>query len=125
MPEAQNGDGRLFMDKQGRERLRVYGTGNWNFNEEGTAITLQQLYAMELKGGRYPKKDQPRQVTFKAIRDKSFIISGIEAGEIYYLMVVKGGDAFCYAYVHYPQEQAQAYKPTVELLSRTFRYIGN
>lgn len=125
LPEAPNGDGRIFMNNQGRECLRVYGTGSWNFNKESEPIDLKQLYQLELKGGRFPKKEQPRLVTYKAYHDKSFIISGTEGDEIFYMMVLQGRDAFCYAYLHYPKQQATTYKPLAEVLARTFRYIGN
>lgn len=119
-PEAQNGDGRHFNDARGVDRLTVYGSGNWNFNDEGTAVPLATVYQQELKGGRFPDANAHRVVTYKALGKTSFIISGTEKGEIFYLKVIKKADAFCFAYLHYPADLAKQYNPIAALIAKTF-----
>ncbi len=119
-PEAQNGDGRIFKDIRGAEKLSVYGTGNWTFNDDGTAITLEQLYRIELKGGRFPKEGTHRIVTYKTSSKTAFIFSGTEGKEIFYIKVLKRDDAFCYAWLHYTATEADKYKPVAELIAHSF-----
>ena len=119
-PEAHNGDGRVFNDKAGQERLRVYGTGDWTFNGEGTAITLGQLYRMELKGGRYPSKPA-RVVTYSVLKKDWFVLSGTVGKEVFYLKVVAREDAFCYASLKYPKADSATYNPVAARLAGSFR----
>lgn len=119
-PEAQNGDGRLFTDKAGQERLRVYGAGNWTFNDEGRAITLPQLYRMELQGGRFPSKPA-RVVKYSVLKKDWFVLSGTIGGKIFYLKVLTKGDAFCYAVLRYPESDSVIYNTVSAKLAGGFR----
>lgn len=119
-PEAQNGDGRVFNDKTGKERLRVYGTGNWTFNADGNAISLPELYRMELRGGRFPSKPA-RVVTYSVLKKGWFVMSGTVGNEIFYLNVFAKSDAFCYAMLHYPSEDSATYNPISSKLFKSFR----
>lgn len=119
-PEAHNGDGRVFQDKAGNDRLRVYGTGNWNFNDEGNVISLAQLYRMELKGGRFPSKPA-RIVTYSALKNGWFVLSGTVGNDVFYLKVVAREDAFCYALLKYPKADSAIYNPVAARLAGSFR----
>jgi hypothetical protein len=119
-PEAHNGDGRVFLDSRGQERLRVWGTGNWNFNDEGTPISLAQLYRMELRGGRFPPKPA-RVVTYSALRQGWFVLSGTVGNEVFYLKVLAKDGAFCYASLRYPKSDSAIYNPVASKLASAFR----
>lgn len=120
-PEAYNGDGRSFKDARGIERLSVYGMGDWNFSADGeTPAPIDTVYRQELQGGRFPDAKAHRVVTYKALGKTSFVISGTEKGEIFYLKVIKKDDAFCFAYLHYPADLAKQYNPIAALIAKTF-----
>jgi hypothetical protein len=119
-PEAPNGDGRVFLDRRKAERLRVYGTGNWNFNDAGTPISLAQLFNIELRGGRFPAKPA-RVVTYSALKKDWFVLSGTVGNEIFYLKVIAKDDAFCYAWLRYPKADSAAYNPVSGSIASSFR----
>lgn len=118
-PEAMNGDGRVFLDAGGAERLRVFGTGHWDAN--GDAIPFRRLYQMELKGGRYPNTSKPRTVTYSVFKNDYFVVSGTENGRVFYLKVLRKDDAFAYAYLCYPEADQAQYAPVAGQLFRSFR----
>ena len=118
--EAQNGDGRVFLDRKGRERLRVYGTGNWNFTDDVTAISLAQLYKIELRGGRFPSKP-PLVVTYSTLKKDWFVLSGTSGGEVFYLKVIAKDDAFCYAWLRYPIADTAICNPVAAKVAGSFR----
>lgn len=119
-PVAGNGDGRTFSDAAGKEKLSVYGTGDWTYTTDGSHLTLKALYQRELSGGPLSHRSGKRVITYQTLKGNWFILSGTERGEIFYLKVVKREDAFCYARLHYLPAETAIYKQTALLIAKEF-----
>ena len=86
-PEAQNGDGRIFTDKKGKEILRVYGARNYDI-ESNNSIPLIKLYESELNGDLFHEHPN-RIITYSFIGKKFYVISGTENGNIFYQKTIQ------------------------------------
>jgi len=124
--EAQNGDGRIFTDKKGKEVLRVYGAQN--DDESGTFIPLKKLYNLELKGGQYNEHPN-RVITYSKLGYKFYVISGTENGKIFYqktLQILRDEDTvIAVAMLNYSDADKNIYDQVSKKIFSSFKYCSD
>ena len=114
--EAQNGDGRVFKYKKGKETLVVYGTHNTYFSDE-LQLSFKQIYEREL---REYKKQPHIKVTYSQFNESYYIISGIDHGKIFYQKTFIPGD-FAYAILTYDTSEKAVYDKVAEVIFQSFK----
>lgn len=113
--EAQNGDGRVFLAKRGSAELRVWGQYNALFD------TLKKAYLSDLK-------ERGTGVTYKALFNDSYVISGTKGGKVYYQKTILSGtdgDAgatFATFVIQYNKSEKAKLDPVAAKISRSFKF---
>jgi hypothetical protein len=113
--EAQNGDGRLFEDKKGIAELRVWGQYNALFD------TLKTAYAHDLK-------ERGTGVTYKLLRDNSYVISGKSGDKVYYQKTILSGNdgdadaVFATFTLEYSSTEKNIFDAIATHVSKSFRF---
>ena len=114
--EAENGDGRIFLDKKGRERLVVFGILNQDI--DGNLISLAKRFEIELK--RF-ENNRNNKVTYKFIGNLFCVFSGYKDGQVYYEKIIKKNDAVAIAIIQYSKAEKDIYDPLTEKIMKSFQ----
>lgn len=102
-PESENGDGRIFKDKNGVEVLRVFG--RLNLDQEGETISLEKQYHSDIQD----YKAQTSIITYKKLGKTFFVLSGYRNGKIFYQKTILKKDAFAFAILQYSKSEKAIY----------------
>jgi hypothetical protein len=115
LPESENGDGRIFISKDKKAEIRMYGSLAVEEYE-----TLIQHFAIQSSGLR---------LSFKSIKVSSYIFSGTgEDGKIIYQKTVKRGieymgskntDVFQTLRISYPPDQKKKYESYCAVIAKS------
>jgi hypothetical protein len=110
--ESDNGDGQKFLSKDANTSLLVYATHN------ALDQSLEDAYREQSRGGtaENPKK----VVTYKVLKDNWFIVSGYNAGRVFYQKTIVNGDIFKTFVLEYDEEKKQLYDPITKRLASSF-----
>lgn len=114
-PEAENGDGRVFLTKDKSAELRVWGQYN------ALARTLSDSYKEDL--GTYSTG-----VSYKVLKGSSYVISGTTGGKIFYQKTMLNGSGndtgaiYCTFTITYRKADKAKYDPIVTKIANTFRF---
>lgn len=114
-PEAENGDGRVFLSKSGTAELRVWGQYNALEN------TLNEKYQEDLE-------EYGSGVSYKVLKSGSYVISGIKGGKIFYQKTLLKGDgtdsgSIYYTFtMKYRKSEKAKYDPIVTRVAGSFRF---
>lgn len=114
-PEAPNGDGRIFTDRNGTEILRVFG--RINMDADGNPVSLTRQFQLDLQEA----EKNGDSITYRKLGDTFFVISGYRQGAIFYRKTIARDDAFAYASMRYPATAKATYDPVSANISRSFR----
>ncbi len=114
-PESENGDGRIFVNKERTEILRVYG--RLNQDAEGNPVTLKNQYLLDVKNLTSPET----KATYKKLGTSYYVISGEQEGNIFYRKVIIKDDAFCYAILRYDKLEKAKYDAVAGEIYRSFK----
>ena len=114
-PESENGDGRIFVNKEGTEVLRVYGRINQDAN--GNAITLRKQYLLDIKSLNSTKS----KITYQKFEKDYYVLSGEKNNRIFYQKVIVKEDAFCYALLNYNRLAKDTYDSVSSEIYRSFK----
>ena len=110
--EPVNGDGQIFLSKDRRAELLVYGSYN------SLDQTLKDVLAQESE--RSP--DHPnRVVTYKVLRGDWFVVSGSENGRIFYQKTMLRDSTFKTFRIEYDERQKQTFDPVTAFIVRSFK----
>jgi hypothetical protein len=110
--ESANGDGQRFLSKDGRAELIVWGSNN-ALNEK-----LRDVYERETSAGAgHPK----RIVTYKILQPGWFVVSGSEAGRIFYQKTMLKGDVFKTFRAEYDESDKARFNPIVKRIEKSFK----
>ncbi len=110
--ESDNGDGQKFLSKDAEASLIVYGSNN-ALNQ-----SLEEVYREESRGGtaENPKK----VVTYKVQEDNWFVVSGYNAGRIFYQKTIFADDVLKTFVFEYDESQRELYDPIAKRLEKSF-----
>lgn len=117
--ESQNGDGRVFKNKQGEEVLTVFG--RMNADPDGGAISLEQQYNDDLHGAPEENGNKDRVITYQKLGKTFFVISGYKKGKIFYQKTILKEGAFAYAILEYPESEKEIFDKVSTRLFRSFK----
>ena len=118
-PESQNGDGRVFKNKQGEEVLTVFG--RLNADPDGGTISLEQQYDDDLHGALEENVNKDRVITYQKLGKTFFVISGYKKGKIFYQKTLLKEDAFAYAILEYSENEKEVFDKVSERLFKSFK----
>lgn len=95
--EADNGDGRKFLSRDGRVKLTVYGVNN----------ALNRTHAQEYARAQDAWNTDGAKITLSKLTPQHFALSGFIDNNIFYEKTVFRGDTFCTMIWEYPKELRQ------------------
>ena len=113
--EAQNGDGRAFLSKDGTAKVLVWGQYNALFK------TLKTSYSEDLKSRK-------KGVSYKALLKDGYVISGKSGGKIFYQKTIfngkdgDGGAAFGTFQIEYRSSDKAKFDPIVRNMAASFKF---
>jgi hypothetical protein len=113
--EAQNGDGRAFLTKDGTAKVLVWGQYNALFK------TLKTAYNTDLKS-------HPKGVSYKALLKDGYVISGTSGGKIFYQETLlngkddDGGAVFATFLIEYDATDKAKFDPIVRKMAASFKF---
>ncbi len=114
--EAENGDGRVFLDKHNKEVLSVWGRRN--MDPEGNELTLQQKLKEDIK---YMKESSKTQIIYQKLGKTFFVVTGITDGQIFYQKTILKDGAFATAYLKYANAEKDIYDKISERIFKSFK----
>jgi hypothetical protein len=109
--EADNGDGRQFLSRNGRAKMIVFG--RYALDTEN----LQKEYEAAIRG----EGGATRVVTLKKMKDNWFVVSGREGGKIFYRKTILSGGAFKTFIIEYDESEKKFYDPVTAHVAKSFR----
>jgi len=118
-PESQNGDGRVFKNKQSEEVLTVFG--RMNADPDGGTISLEQQYDDDLHGALEENGNKDRVITYQKLGKTFFVISGYKKGKIFYQKTILKEDAFAYAILEYSENEKEIFDKVSTRLFKSFK----
>lgn len=113
--EAQNGDGRAFLSKDGTAKVLVWGQYNALFK------TLKTAYSDDLKSRK-------KGVSYKALLKDGYVISGTSGGKIFYQKTIlkgkdgDGGAVIGTFQIEYRFSDKAKFDPIVRKMAASFKF---
>jgi hypothetical protein len=112
--EADNGDGQKFLSRDGRAEMIVYGSNN------ALDQRLRDLYNEQLQGGEGDARSK-KIVTYKALRDNWFVVSGGEGDRVFYQKTIFRGGVFKTVRIEYDKSLADIFDKVTKRVVASFR----
>jgi hypothetical protein len=111
--ESDNGDGQLFLSKDAKARVTVFGSYNALEN------TLDTFFEDASRGGR---SDEPNKVvTYKTMRDNWYVVSGFDNGAIFYSKRFLVGDQLVGFDIVYAEDQREIWDTVAAHINASFK----
>lgn len=111
--ESDNGDGQVFLSKNTDAKLLVYGSNN------ALEQSLEDIYREQSRGGM---PDEPQKVvTYRVLKNNWFVVSGYNAGKIFYQKTLLHDKQFKTFIFEYDEKQKKIYDPINIRLAKSFR----
>jgi hypothetical protein len=110
--ESDNGDGQKFLSKDAEVSLIVYGANN------ALDKSLEEMYREESRGGT--PENPKRVVTYKVLEDNWFVVSGYNAGRIFYQKTLLSGGVFKTFVLEYDESEKERYDPIAKQIAKSF-----
>jgi len=117
-PESANGDGRIFIDKQGQEILRVFGRNN--SDPDFGNITLEQQFHTDLHD--IEKQTDHQIITYQKLGKNFFIISGYNNDRFFYQKTILKKGAFGYAMLQDEKSDKVTFDKISERIFKSFQW---
>lgn len=114
-PESENGDGRVFRNKEGKEVLVVYGT--MNLSTQGKNLSLKEQFNSDLQKTRTEKGI----ITYKKYGGTYYVISGYKNDRIFYQKTIVKENTFASAILHYNKAEEDTYSKIAERVFKSFK----
>jgi hypothetical protein len=113
--ESENGDGRVFVNKEGVTVVTVYGTLNQDAN--GNPIALKRQYELDVQ-----RLSQSKAViTYQKLGQNFYVVSGQKNKKIFYRKMIGKGDAYCYAILEYNRMEKNIYDSVSVAIFKSFK----
>lgn len=106
-PEAGNGDGRIFTDKQGNAILTVYGS---------RLDTLSERYQNDLEVIATSKSNS---ITYRKLASSFSVLSGFKGDTVFYYKRIVTDEGLASMMLEYSKSGSVKYKPVVDAVSRS------
>jgi hypothetical protein len=103
--EPDNGDGQVFLSRDGHAEMRVFG--RYNVQNE----TLRSAFNSAQEG---------KSVTYKLLRGNFYVVSGHKDGKIFYEKTMLKGDTFKTFMIEYDEADASTYDAITARVARSF-----
>ncbi len=110
--EADNGDGQKFLSKDADTSLVVYASNNT------LDKSLEEAYREESRGGT--AENPKRVVTYKVLEDNWFVVSGYNAGRIFYQKTLLSGGTFKTFMLEYDESEKARYDAIAKHIEKSF-----
>jgi len=94
-PESENGDGRVFVNKENAKVLTVYG--RLNQDADGNPISLKMQYSLDIQN----LTSSRTKITYKKLGKDFYVVSGERNKKIFYQKMIIKNDAYCYSILEY------------------------
>jgi hypothetical protein len=116
--ESDNGDGQVFLSRDGKAKLTV-----WGEHLVVSGDSLAARYAQRSRSRAASKGIPARTVTYRLSRPDWFVVSGKQGTTIFYEKVIyKAGRSVLASFtLTYPQETAGTYDPVAAKVAASFR----
>lgn len=118
-PESQNGDGRIFNDKDGNKVLTVFG--RLNLDADGDPISLDDQYDEDINSTIDTLGNRIIVISYQKLGKNFFVISGHKNGKIYYQKTILKDDAFAYAILEYNESDKAIFDKVSTQLFKSFK----
>lgn len=115
-PEADLGDGCIFLDKKGNELLRVFGRNNSD-PDLNRIYTLREQWAEDTVAFL---KEPGAAIAYRKVSNTFSVFSGTRAGKIYYQKTIKAGKDLAFALFQYPVAEKEQYDAVVTRMVASF-----
>ena len=113
--ESTNGDGRVFNNKKNEKILTVYG--RLNQDVDGNPVSLKKQYTLDLE----VLQSSHSIISYQKPGTKSYVLSGIKYGNVFYRKVIGKGDSYCYAMLEYDKSEKPVYDKVSVLIAKSFK----
>ena len=114
--ESDNSDGQVFLSRDARVSLRVWGAMDIPEASYGDGFT-------EAARGWPASPGRPaRVVTYKLFKPTFFVVSGVENGQVFYQRTVPNRRAGTYATYLYTYPDGTSAAGTIKSLNSTFHF---
>ena len=110
--ESVNGDGQMFLSRDGRTEMLVYGA----YNSLGKSLS-EVLETEVERSAEHPD----RIVTYQVLRRNWFAVSGIEKGRVFYQKTILRDATFKTFRIEYDESQKRAFDPITTTIVRSFK----
>lgn len=110
--ESDNNDGQKFLSKDAEVSLLVYGSNN------ALDKSLEEVYREESRGGT--AENPKRVVTYKMLEDNWFVVSGYNAGRIFYQKTLLSGGVFKTFILEYDESEKARYDAIAKRIEKSF-----
>lgn len=114
-PESQNGDGRIFLNKNKAEVLIVYGT--MCITPEGNDKSLREQLEDDIQNIISEKG----KLTYKKIGINFYVLSGYKNDKIFYQKTILKEDVFACAILQYNETEKNDYNIIAKLIFESFK----
>jgi len=114
-PESENGDGRIFVNKEGTKVLTVYGSLNQDIN--GDPIPLKRQYALDVQRLVSSKT----KITYQKLGKGFYVVSGERNENTIYQKMIAKKNAFCYSILEYNRSAKDVYDSVSILIFKSFK----
>jgi hypothetical protein len=116
-PEAYNGDGRIFTDKDGIEKLRVWGSKMLSIDSNGDEMNIQASFKYQLA----ESKKTGKLVSYSKLGKNFFVISGNDGKRIFYQKTIRLKDGYGTAMLTYKEAERTRYNILAKQIFASFK----
>ncbi|MBI3521013.1 MAG: hypothetical protein HY062_16865 [Bacteroidetes bacterium] len=103
--ESDGGDGQTFTSKDGQNTLAVFRDYD-DMLSENAKFTIASAYQMETKEN---SDDPKKEITYKKLGKTFFVISGYNAGKIFYQKTIFANDQLATCILTYKESEKSTY----------------
>lgn len=114
-PESENGDGRVFKNKEGENVLTVFG--RINQDEDGKRISLKKQFDQDIAVLKSALSD----VTYKKFYSDYYVIRGFKYTKAFYRKVIVKPDKICIAIIECDDGETKIFDKVSTEIFKDFR----
>ncbi|MDB5279259.1 MAG: hypothetical protein JWR61_4214 [Ferruginibacter sp.] len=113
-PESENGDGRVFVNKEGTKVLTVYG--RLNQDVDGNPVSLKRQYTLDIENLALSKA----KITYQKLGKNFYVLSGEKNNRIFYQKMIAKKNSYCYSILEYNKLAKDVYGAVSVTIFKSF-----